>query len=452
MPVAVTVYGPPVAQITAPASGQTYAVGQSVPTAFACSDPRGPGISGCQDSRGGSGAGGSLDTAAPGPHSYTVTAHSRDGQTATASIGYTVAAAPAARITSPASGQTYALNQFVPTAFACSEGAGGPGIQSCADSNGSAKGTGRLNTAGLGPHTYSVTAASRDGQTAVTVIRYTVAGAPRVAITSPLNGESYYWQAIPTGQFSCTPGAYAVLTSCTASVDGKVVGSASGVPLSDAIGTHTFTVTASDADGQTSTQTVRYGSSLAQLPLVSITTPVFGATYSVGQVVLADYACSAAGQGGAALRSCTGSVRSGRAIDTSSPGMHTFTVTAVDVTGQSNSVQLVYSVTGTANQFVIGRVSVRRRGLVIVTLTLPGPGRVSVLATAGGKHVRRLVYGRSARQVRAAGPVQIRLRPSRRGRALLRARRRRKHLVLTVTFTPAGGSPYRIRSRPIPLR
>ncbi len=449
--VVVTVYGPPAAQITAPAGGQTYPIGQTVATAFACSDPRGPGIAHCQDSTGGSGSAGSLDTGTPGQHTYTVTATSQDGQTATARITYVVAARPAARIASPGNGQTYALNQLVPTSFQCSEGAGGPGIRSCDDSNGASRGSGRLSTAGLGPHTYSATATSLDGQTDTVVIHYTVAGAPTASVASPLNGESYYWQSIPAGVFSCAPGAYASLSSCTASVDGSPVGSVSGPPvaLPDAIGPHTFTVRAADADGQTSTQTVTYTSTLALLPVVSITAPVFGATYAEGQVVRASYRCSAA-KGGAAVRSCAGSVGNGRAINTRSVGRHTFTVTATDVTGQSNSVQLAYNVIGTSSRFAIRRVTVSRRGLATVSLTLPGPGRVSIVATAW-ERAHRLTYGRCTRRVTAAGGLRIGVRPNRRGRALLRARRGRKLLALVVTYTPAGRSPTRLSTRRVRL-
>jgi hypothetical protein len=85
---------PPTATISSPATGQTFRVGQAVPTAFSCAEGTGgPGLASCSDSNGvltTSGGTGTLNTSAAGSFTYGVNAKSIDGTTGTASISYTV--------------------------------------------------------------------------------------------------------------------------------------------------------------------------------------------------------------------------------------------------------------------------------------------------------------------------------------------------------------------------
>ena len=81
-------------------------------------------------------------------------------------------------------------------------------------------------------------------------------------------------------------------------------------------------------------------------PAGSITTPVNGATFTVGQIVNASYACApgigAALQPGSA--GCAAPVSNGAAIETSTIGPHSFTVVATDVDGLTTSATSNYTV------------------------------------------------------------------------------------------------------------
>ena len=81
-------------------------------------------------------------------------------------------------------------------------------------------------------------------------------------------------------------------------------------------------------------------------PTITLTTPAEGTTYSPNQGVNAAYFCQDEA-GGSGLQSCTGTVSNGAAIDTASTGTKTFTVTAMDNSGNQASVTHTYFVADT---------------------------------------------------------------------------------------------------------
>jgi hypothetical protein len=108
------------------------------------------------------------------------------------------------------------------------------------------------------------------------------------------------------------------------------------------LGKHTFTVTATDANGAQSSQSVSYTVVAPPAPTVTITSPANGATLKDGQVVDAAYSC--ADSGGPGLASCKGTVAQGSRIATSTLGKHTFTVTATDLFGTKTNKSVSYTV------------------------------------------------------------------------------------------------------------
>ncbi len=93
---AYTVASAPTVQVTSPSAGQSFVVGQRASASFACTDGAdGPGISSCLDATGAASPA-QLPTSTPGHFTYTVKASSKDGQTATASVSYSVVVRQAA--------------------------------------------------------------------------------------------------------------------------------------------------------------------------------------------------------------------------------------------------------------------------------------------------------------------------------------------------------------------
>ena len=79
---------------------------------------------------------------------------------------------------------------------------------------------------------------------------------------------------------------------------------------------------------------------LAQ-PVITIAAPVDGAAFDQGAAVSAAYSCT---DGGSGVAACSGPVADGGAIDTSTSGSDTFTVTATDAAGNTATATVSYTV------------------------------------------------------------------------------------------------------------
>ena len=165
---------------------------------------------------------------------------------------------------------------------------------------------------------------------------------PAITIASPGNATQIVQNAHVAAAFGCVdpPQWGNGIANCTATNDGNPI-SVGGLVNTSTLGSHTFTVNASNNSGTTSTSTSTYTVIAPPYnlipPTVTITTPQNGAEYITGSIVTANYACSAA----TGTTTCTGSVPTGSPISTTA-GYHTFTVSATDTRGNPTTVTVGY--------------------------------------------------------------------------------------------------------------
>jgi len=330
-----TIAGAPSASLTTPPSGTpTYTYGQTVDASYSCTAGADATISSCT---GTVANGAPINTTSTGSNSFTVTATDTDGQSTSVTHDYDVTAlAPTVSLTTPPSGTpTYSYGQVVDASYSCTAGTGST-ISSC---TGTVANGAPVNTTSSGSNSFTVTATDTDGQSTSVTHDYDVTAlAPTVSLTTPPTGTpTYTYGQVVDASYSCTAGSGSTLSSCAGPVaTGSAINTTS-------VGSNSFTVTATDADSQ-STSVTHYYNVTALPPTVSLSTPPSGTpTYTYGQVVDASYSCTAGS--GSTLSSCAGTVATGSAIDTTHPGSNSFTVTATDADSQSTSVTHYYNVT-----------------------------------------------------------------------------------------------------------
>src|SRR3954470_8066871 len=153
------------------------------------------------------------------------------------------------------------------------------------------------------------------------------------------------WYASPTVTLTGNDGGGSGIDHLDYSIDGGAFHVYSG-PLSGfGTGNHFVQFKATDVAGR-----VEPGLNLiafkadSDKPTVTITRPAVGGDYKLGQLVKANYKCADKAKNNSGLASCVGTVAFGHAIDTSTVGSHTFTVTATDKAGNVTTVNRSYHV------------------------------------------------------------------------------------------------------------
>jgi len=121
----------------------------------------------------------------------------------------------------------------------------------------------------------------------------------------------------------------------------NVVGNDALVNLQLPLGTHTFTLRVDDGKGGTDADAVTVEVRDTTPPEINVVTPAQGATYTVGQPVAADYACTDAAS---AVVTCAGTAPDGGAVDTATVGTKSFTVIASDEAGNTATKTVTYNV------------------------------------------------------------------------------------------------------------
>ena len=161
---------PPTVDLTVPEDGAEVSRGTTVSVAFSCADEGGSGLASCE----GSVANGEpLDTATLGPRAVTVTARDNAGNETVVTHTAQVVdlTPPAISLRTPLDGAVYLLDEAVAADYDCADDPGGSGLASCAGDVADGE---PVDTAAVGDHTFTVTAADLGGGTASASSHYRV--------------------------------------------------------------------------------------------------------------------------------------------------------------------------------------------------------------------------------------------------------------------------------------
>ncbi|MEA2461841.1 MAG: hypothetical protein QOH90_2018, partial [Actinomycetota bacterium] len=327
----------PTITVNAPLDGATIARHEVVLADYSCSDENGG--SGIDTCIGTLAKGALIDASAIGSYTFSVTATDKDGNSRQKDVSYEVVdvTEPTISFSAPLDGDEFVQGENVVADFTCFDEAGGSGIASCV---GSTDDGAPMETEASGVYSLKVTATDIAGNVHSETIHYTVRDvtAPTIEIASPIDGGAFARGKTVNAGFTCTDNhAGSGIKVCEGSTP-------QGSPIDTSeIGKHFFSVDAVDESGNTSFERISYTVIDLTGPSISIDSPSLGEVFTQGSLVKATYSC-ADDVGGAGIESCAGPVGSGAYIDTSTVGMHSFEVIAVDREGNTQESTVTYQV------------------------------------------------------------------------------------------------------------
>jgi dipeptidyl aminopeptidase/acylaminoacyl peptidase len=305
--------------------------------------------------------------------------------------------APMIEIASPASSPGYVQGETVHAFYRCDSAVSF--IVSCAGD----VPFGEAIDTSAGTHTFTVRATDADGRTSGSSVTYDVVDIfpPQIDLRTPTDGARYALNSVVHVDYSCSDPAGSGIEFCLGD-------RAAGAPLDTAtLGSHTFTVNAVDRAFHITTRRVAY--TVVASPAISISSPADGARYGLNAPVLADYACK--DLIGAGINTCLGDRPAGTPIDTSSPGPHTFKVTALDSSSNLSTTTVTYTVVAPPSVFITSPVADASYvlGASLATDYSCSSHDASVLTCSGGVPVGGLldtsIVGRKTFTVRATDAI-----------------------------------------------
>ena len=166
------------------------------------------------------------------------------GRRASHGAGGSTPPPPTITINSPVRGAgTTTLNAAITGAYACGDEAGGSAIATCAAA-------GPVDTSTPGPKTYTVNAADNANNHATKTVNYTVdpdTTPPTITITSPVDNQHYAYGSTIAATYNCDdPGGSGVATCIAATA------------IDTTVGTHAYTVNATDNASNAASKTIHY--------------------------------------------------------------------------------------------------------------------------------------------------------------------------------------------------